>query len=497
MIYDAKISWDGGAVLYMDELTKGVLIPLKEACSGIGCMRMGATFLGLRCISSMGINPKVIGHLRLGNSDGKQLQRHIGCADVLHSPHHDLRATLPLHLRKQLLCCICGHCLGVWTQSACPDELSWHCLLLMLFPDRWILRAGALGDLSQEEKEIAWGLRVLLQQRGVPGHLTEEGALMCLSKIGAFKLKNALEAKDAWGQLKALGSAPRVNFPWIKPVELEEQIKKRTQSKFKINPSNKKSAKGRRAGSQPVIVDLLDPHLIEGTFVAEDEQPLTQLKISEVGANSCGIAFGQLSDVQPYLQLTTAPVPVAAQGLLPVINLRFPAIFKPTGEAILIEGSLIQLGDQTIHRVSNAKKIQTEELPAVVLNISVFRDEWPHSWESFIPSPVKAILGNFPAFVLCKGVSCGDGCNRIHLPVDAELGSVIAEVWNRLWLSLRGRKMPAAEADLFQVYFRTPQVCLSTLHCLSGSAGLYVEPRSVDDRTADQSRRSSGFLDPH
>ena len=94
----------------------------------------------------------------------------------------------------------------------------------MLFPDRWILRAGALGDLSQEEKEIAWGLRELLQQRGVPGHLTEEGALMCLSKIGAFKLKNALEAKDAWGQLKTLGSAPRVNFPWIKPVELEEQI---------------------------------------------------------------------------------------------------------------------------------------------------------------------------------------------------------------------------------------------------------------------------------
>ena len=348
--------------------------------------------------------------------------------------------------------------LGIWTQSACPDELSWHCLLLMLFPDRWILRAGALGDLSQEEKEIVWGLRELLQQRGVSGHLTEEGALMCLSKIGAFKLKNALEAKDAWRQLKALGSAPRVNFPWIKPVELEEQIKKRTQSKFKINPSNKKSAKARRAGSQPVIVDPLDPHLIEGTFVAEDEQPLTQLKISEVGANSCGIAFGQLSDVRPYLQLTTAPVPVAAQGLLPVINLRFPAIFKPTGEAILIEGSLIQLGDQTIHRVSNAKKIQTEELPAVVLNISVFRDEWPHSWESFIPSPVKAILGHFPAFVLCKGVRCGDGCNRFHRPVDAELRSVIADVWNRLWLSLRGRKMPAAEADLLQVYFRTPQV---------------------------------------
>lgn len=210
-----------------------------------------------------------------------------------------------------------------------------------------------------------------------------------------------------------------------------------------------------------------------------------------------GISRDQL---QPYLQgteslilgglgiLTTAPVRIAAQGPLPVINLRIPAIFKPTGEAILIEGSLIQLGGQTIHRVSDAKMIQIEELPTVVLKISVFRDEWPHSWESFIPSPVKAILGYFPAFVLCRGVNCGDGRNKYHQPVDAELGPVIkTDVWNRLWLSLRGKKMPAAEADLFQVYFRTPHVCLSTLHWLSRNAGLYVEPRSVDGRNADQS----------
>ena len=73
MIYDAKISWDGGAVLYIDELTQGVLLPsndmldwgaVKEVCSGIGCMGMAALFLGLRCIAAMDVNPKVIEHLR-------------------------------------------------------------------------------------------------------------------------------------------------------------------------------------------------------------------------------------------------------------------------------------------------------------------------------------------------------------------------------------------------------------------------------------------------
>ena len=183
--------------------------------------------------------------------------------------------------------------------------------------------------------------------------------------------------------------------------------------------------------------------------------------------------------------LTTTPIPVASQGLLPVTNLRYPALFIPTGEAVLIEGSLIQLGDQTVHRVAETK-IQLEGPPTSVLKVTVFRDEWGTNWDQFIQSPVKAILQKFPAFVLCKGVNCGDGCAKFHLPVDAdvELGSVIADVWNRIWLSHRGKKVQPADADLFQVYFRVPAVCLPTLHWQSGH-GLYVEPRTTDGRATD------------
>ena len=154
-----------------------------------------------------------------------------------------------------------------------------------------------------------------------------------------------------------------MNYLWIKPAELEAQIRKRAQQKFKISTSSKKSSRAKSSGLQPTVVDPLDLKLIENTFVTEDDEMMTQLRMTEVGANRTGLAFGHLSDAQPFLQgteslssgglgiLTTTPVPVSAQGLLPVTDLRFPAIFVPTGEAILVEGSLIQLGDRTIHRV--------------------------------------------------------------------------------------------------------------------------------------------------
>ena len=66
--------------------------------------------------------------------------------------------------------------------------------------------------------------------------------------------------------------------------------------------------------------------------------------------------------------------------------------------------------------------------------------------------------------------------------MDIEISSVIADVWNRMWLTLRGRKVQPMEAELFQVYFRVPQVCMTTLHWISGTAGVYVEPRSTDGR---------------
>ena len=51
--------------------------------------------------------------------------------------------------------------------------------------------------------------------------------------------------------------------------------------------------------------------------------------------------------------LTVSPVPPEAQGLLPLQDVRFPALFKPTQEPILVDGSLVQLGDLTVRQVDD------------------------------------------------------------------------------------------------------------------------------------------------
>ena len=121
-----------------------------------------------------------------------------------------------------------------------------------------------------------------------------------------------------------------------------------------------------------------------------------------------------------------------------------------------------------------------------MLKLTVYKDEWPRAWDVFVRSPVREILAIFPLFTLCRGVNCGEGCPKFHQPVDAEIDGVIADLWNRAWISLRGRKVEADAADTFQVYIRVPQICAAPLHWLSGQHGLYVEPRSPDGRSVDQ-----------
>ena len=72
--------------------------------------------------------------------------------------------------------------------------------------------------------------------------------------------------------------------------------------------------------------------------MSEDGRELTQLDIEIVAADKAGVAFGTLDDVGPFLRedksitmdalaiITTTPVPPSSQGLMPVVNLRFPAV---------------------------------------------------------------------------------------------------------------------------------------------------------------------------
>ena len=382
--------------------------------------------------------------------------------------------------------------LKFWSVKQHPDEQALYIYMRAHHGNGGQLRAFGRTP-SSGEQDVIWQLRDLLKSKGVDDSRTEERALAALNKIGLAKLQDALQSAQPWMALKSLGSAPRVNFMWIKPDELERQIRARATSKFHIGKSNRK-ATGPKPKVSPTVLDPELLELIPDTFMTEQGNPILPISMDQVGSDRAGLAFGLVSQVLPFLKegaslsmdalgvLTTSPIPVESHGLLPVTAIRFPALYKPTEEPILVDGSLVQLGDITIARHREGEPVPLESIPTGTLKLSVYKDEWPGDWGEFIKSPMKLVTEHFPKLVLCKGLRCGGQCAKFHSPVDAELDGVILDLWSRSWQTLKGKRTTPQEADQFQVLIRVPKICVSLLQGLSGTSGFYAEPRRDDGR---------------
>ena len=393
-----------------------------------------------------------------------------------------------------------GTIFGLWTQDTMPDEAQWHDILCAQTLFRGTFTAKGKGGSGKGfDRDVLWSLRDVLHEHGVPDDRTEERATMAIAKIGLPRLQEALSSKNVWASLKALGSQPRINFLWVKADELEAQIKKKGQSKFKIQTSTKKQPQQNKAKVMPQDLDPSMLKLVPGSFVLEDDTPVTQIDMGQVQAHRAGIAYGTVQDVRPFLRddkpismdglavLTTTRIPPDQAGLLPVTNLRFPALFGPTTEPLLLDGSLVNLGDRTISRKQDISKATVADIPTNTLKLMLFKDETTIDWNLCKESPLRTLIANFQLLALCKGYGCGGSCGKFHAPVDQEMDAVILDVWSRTWMSLRGKKTAQDDADLFQVFIRVPSVCSLPLQRLSGQDGLYVEPRQTDGRGPDPS----------
>ena len=384
-----------------------------------------------------------------------------------------------------------GHIIGYWKGKETPSEAELHLMLMARNEGELV----ACGRPDEEEQLIVAQIREILVQRGVPEEKTEERAHMALKKIGMKPIATALKAKNPWASLKAAGSQPKVNFLWIKPDELEKQIKLRAQSKFRASVSERK----KETASASTSRTPMDPRalsLIPNTFITEDGRDIQQIEMEMVAADKTGLAFGSLADVAPFLKedksitmdalaiITTSPVPPASQGLMPVSNLRYPALYNPTQEAVLIEGSIVQLGDCSILRRQDDSVAAAEPVQTKTFKFVIWKDEWPGKWDELIAAPVKKLMERWPRLLLCKGDRCGPECRRFHSPVDCDLDQVVVDLWGRGWYSCKGKRVTPQEADQFQVLMRIPLICADGLQQRSGQDGVYVEPRREDGKSA-------------
>ena len=358
--------------------------------------------------------------------------------------------------------------------------------------DGQALHCGA-GALSPEAKVA---LSELLISKGVPADRVGERVAEATSKVGTSKIEEGLRASKPWAVLKSLASSLAQPFRWIKAEELEAQIRARADNKFGTAASEAKSHKLKPSkGAKQKGVPQLDPRhleLIEGAFITGDGTTVPSLSFEDVEANAHGVAVCSPAQALPFMEddasisveplalVSTAPIGGLDQACKRAQELRFPAIYGPTSEPILVAGTLIQLGDTQVRTA--AGNTSADQVSTGVIKVTVYKDQWGGDWDSFLQAPVKSLMQQVPLLNLCKGQGCGTNCAKFHASIDEAPDTVIHEVWARKYQLDNGTKATAAQATSFQVFLRVPASAVNGLQQIS-TPGVYVEPREAGNAT--------------
>ena len=379
-----------------------------------------------------------------------------------------------------------GFVLGLWTDFGYEQAIQWHSAIQQAVQ---ISGCGAHDHASA----VAW-LTSFLPSRGVPEGKALERATLAIKKLGLGAIIRALAHERPWQQLKALGNQSNRPFLWVTYEELQNHIAERASQQHGI-PKNKGKTKKPARDARPVPIVKIDPDqltLQKGTFTTAKQEPVLQIASEAVKVDSTGISIVSLELAQRFLLdskklstdplalLTTVAIPTPTPGTLIVETLTWPALLGD--EPLLIRGSLVQLGDVHV-MLKTGPKQDASVLQTSLLRIQIYREQWPHPWDSFVKGPLKQIIGNFAAFQLCSATSCGASCACFHPAVEETCDMVILDCFAWRWYNEDGASSSPSKASSFAVMLRTPESAVDGLIKLSGKDGLYLEIRENKSST--------------
>ena len=325
-----------------------------------------------------------------------------------------------------------------------------------------------------------------LLRHGVPAHLTESRASQAIKAIGSDQLLQALQHKQPWRQLKALGN--NVNFKFVLPSELAAVVESN-----KSKPVGKKSAKEKAPPGVPAPIEI-DPsklQVLEGTFRAQG-QVLPQLSPQQIGPLSTGYVLMNLAEAEPYLtcgkKVSQEPLAlvvfhrrdVSLQSMLSQHPCTVPCRCMVDNEPILAEATLVQIGTGSVEKWSGTDVIAVDSPDVCTIKVSVFKDEFGEPWESFSKAPIRGIVGLIPELKRCmtEGCTCAAWHNEEGIPIREP----ILDLWKRQFLKFGFKQVDALQADFFCVSMRVPSCLLDKILQRSGHLGVYVEPRTADGK---------------
>ena len=358
----------------------------------------------------------------------------------------------------------------------------------------WLLMHQGNSDLPKgygwSDGKTIEALASLLCEKGVPADACRVRAQEAIAQIGLNAVQQALLAKNKWQALKAQASRPNINYKFLKPHELADFIETKAKEKFGAVPSKKK---GKGAGKSTSKQIEIDPSLLRyhpDHFVDNEGKNIPQIDLGGVVAGARGLAICQKSDALRFLEdsdsisadalglLITTELTTHEKGTATVTALRFCATYIGTQEQVIVNGSLLSLGDVEIKRhIGKGPGSTTEVIGSQILRLQVYRDELAIDWAEFTNAPIKQLISVMPQLQLCEGQNCGSACKRYHAPVDTQCNQVLQEVWARRFHAMEGKTVPAIEADGFSAFIRVAKPAKELILKVT-IEGIYMEPRS-------------------
>ena len=353
----------------------------------------------------------------------------------------------------------------------------------------WMWGAGP----DMQEKAIA-ALKPILEEQGVNPDNLQSRCVQAVKTCGSEDILNACNSRTPWRNLKAVGN--NVKFQFLLPLELQEKISKKSGHEVtKKQKGAKKTAKAFKQ-EEPIQLDPAKLSLPEGTFHCENRS-LGQISISQVGPLAEGIVITTAAEAEPYIKankfVSTGPVALLILNApnhswnttLPHAALTVPARCVLNNEPLLLHATLVQIGQEKVEKSFTKASLQVESVQVATVKATVYRDEVTSSWEHLVGSPVKYILQQFPCLKLCNEPNCT--CDCWHNLEKEPIQTAVVDVWRRQFMRVGFKPEVPKEATIFSVCLRIPCCLLDRFLALSGTAGTYLEPRSLDSREVDRS----------
>ena len=326
-----------------------------------------------------------------------------------------------------------------------------------------------------------------LSKHGVPDALLEDRAQAALKALGSEQLLTALNHRQPWRQLKALGNNSR--FQFVLPNELAQVV-----AMQKGKPVVKGKGKGKTKSKtipQPIDLDPAKLQIMDGTFRFQDKV-LPQLSLKQIGPLSSGVIMMNMQDAELYLKsgklVSQEPLALivlhradtSVQTSLPHGPVSVPCRCMIDNEPVLVDAVLVQVGTGHVEKVSGNALLAVDTPEVVTLKILVYKDELQGDWDEFCQSPIKCLVGLLPMLKRCFTENCQ--CEGWHNPEQLPLRDPIIDVWRRQFLRQGFKPCPPAQADMFSVCLRIPICLLEIMLGASGISGVYTEPRTADGK---------------